>query len=312
MQAQPKYPPYLSDAALIHQGKVRDTYALECYPDLLLMVATDRISTHDVVHVSMVPGKGQVLTAMTVYWSKYVFPDIPTHIVAYGKKIYEYLPRDQTYPDDLHLRAIVVQRVDMMPFELIFRARMAGSLWNKFYSQGKPDPYGLVLPPGLHLMDRLEPPVFTPTEKSETDDPVNADFMRSRDSRYDEAIALARRAYDEGRNRAAVSGIEIIDAKFEVGFDQDSNPILADEWMTGDCARFVESRDICVGAEPPWMDKELFRQDAMRQWTRGGVVKGTPLVFSDEVIAGGMRAYRKIFEMLSGFGLEEFQQSQFC
>ena len=312
MQAQPKYPPYLSDATLIYQGKVRDTYALEDYPDLLLMVATDRISTHDVVHRSTVPQKGQFLTAMTVYWSQFVFPDIPTHIVAYGKKIYDYLPRDQAYPDDLHLRAIVVQRVEMMPFELIFRARMAGSLWNKFYSQGKSNPYGLVLPSGLHLMDRLEPPVFTPTEKSETDDPVNADFIRDQDSRYDGAIELAQWAYDEGRSHAAVYGIEIIDAKFEVGFDQNGNPILADEWMTGDCSRFVRSEDIFVGTEPPWMDKELFRQDAMRQWIRGGVAKGTPLVFPDEVIAGGMGAYRKVFEVLSGFTFEEFQQSQFC
>ena len=312
MQAQPKYPPYLSDATLIHQGKVRDTYALEGYPDLLLMVATDRISTHDVVHRSTVPQKGQFLTAMTVYWSQFVFPDIPTHIVAYGKKIYDYLPRDQAYPDDLHLRAIVVQRVEMMPFELIFRARMAGSLWNKFYSQGKSNPYGLVLPSGLHLMDRLEPPVFTPTDKSDTDDPVNADFMRSQDSRYDGAIALARRAYDEGRSHAAVFGIAIIDATFEVGFDRDGKPLLGDEWMTGDCSRFVRSTDICLGAEPPWMDKELFRQDAMRQWIRGGVAKGTPLVFPDEVIAGGMGAYRKVFEWLSGFELEELQQSRFC
>jgi phosphoribosylaminoimidazole-succinocarboxamide synthase len=312
MQAQPKYPPYLSDATLIHQGKVRDTYALESYPDLLLMVATDRISTHDVVHLSTVPQKGQFLTAMPVYWSRFVFPNIRTHIVAYGKEIYEYLPRHQSYPDDLHLRSIVVQRVEMMPFELIFRARMAGSLWNKFYSQGKPNPYGLVLPPGLHLMDRFDTPVFTPTEKSETDDPVNADFIRNQDSRYDGAIALACRAYDEGRSHAAVFEVEIIDAKFEVGFDQDGNPILSDEWMTGDCSRFVRSTDIRVGAEPPWMDKEIFRQDAMRQWTRCGIAKGTPLVFPDAVIAGGMQAYRKVFETLSGFGLEEFQQSQFC
>lgn len=309
MHAKPKYTPYLSGLDLIHQGKVRDTYAL-ANPDLLLMVATDRISTHDVVHLSLVPEKGQILTAMTVFWSLYIFPDIRTHIVTFGKRIYEYLPRNQSYPDDLHLRAIVVRRVEVMPFELIFRARMAGSLWRKFYSQGKPNPYGLVLPPGLHLMDRLDPPVFTPTEKSDTDDPVDASVL-TQDDRYEDAIALARQVYDAGRIHASSCCIEIIDTKFEVGFDSDGGVLLADEWLTGDCSRFVRFEDVRFGIEPPWLDKELFRQDTVRQWRRPETPRGTPLIFPDEVIAGGMRAYRDVLEDLSGFTLKQLQQKLF-
>lgn len=311
MQTKPKFPPAVPSLAeyLLHQGKVRDTYRLED-PELLLMVATDRISTHDVVHESIVPLKGQILTAMTVFWWREVFEGIPTHLVAFGKKVYDCLSYDQSYPIsyqmDLHLRALVVRRLDVVPYELICRGRMSGSLWKKFYSQGRENPYGLALPPGLQLMSPLDPPIFTPTEKSETDDPVLADMVRQQ---HPAAVALAERAYQQGREYALARGISIIDTKSEVGVGADGNLYLGDEWLTGDCSRFVRSDDIQIGVEPPWMDKEVFRQDAVRQW--GGKTTGNPLVFPDEVVKAGMRAYHEVFETLAGSSLEAYQAQHF-
>ncbi len=307
MQTHLKHPPYLDNLELWHQGKVRDTYVIPDHPDKLLVVATDRISTHDVVHHNAVPGKGEILTAMTVFWQHCVFRNIPTHIVVFGRDIYEYLPKDRVYPDNLHLRSIVVRKLEMIPFELIFRVRMAGSLW-RAYREGKPNPYGLVLPDGMQLMDQFAEPVFTPTEKSETDDPV-ASTLLTEDARYQGAVALALRAYNQGRLYAYGQGIEIIDAKFEVGLDADGNPVLADEWLTGDCGRFVRSSDIRIGKEPPWMDKEIFRQEAALQWGPDG--KKYPLVFPEEVVVAGTAAYREVFALPSRSTLEEFHQAYF-
>lgn len=307
MQTSAKYQPYLNNLPLFHQGKVRDTYELPDHPDMLLVVATDRLSTHNVVHESDVPGKGAILTAMTVFWQTNVFQDIPTHIVAFGKGINQYRPKDRSYPDDLHLRAIVVRRLQMVPFELIFRERMVGSLWGEYYCQGKPNPYSLVLPDGMRLMDQFAEPIFTPTEKSKTDDPVPS-VRLTEDPRYQPAVALARRAYDQARLYASARGIDIIDGKFEVGWGSDGRPVLADEWVTVDCARFVRSEDIRQGCEPPFMDKEIFRQDAARQWA--GEEK-CPLVFPEAVITAGVAACNQVFETLSGRTLTRFHSLYF-
>lgn len=306
MQTKPKFPPYLNNLPLLHQGKVRDTYSIPGHPNLLLMVATDRISTHDVVHQSPVPKKGEFLTAMTVFWLREVFEGIPTHMVASGRKVFDHLQKDWSCPVDLHLRAIAVRRLEMVPYELIFRARMAGSLLKNFYSRGVENPYGLELPSGLQLMSPLDPPIFTPTEKSETDDPVSADMVRRR---YPGAVVLADQAYQQGREYALTKGISIIDTKCEVGMDVDGILSLGDEWLTGDCSRFVRTDDIELGQEPPWMDKEVFRQDAVRQW--GGKTKGSPLIFSNKVIEAGISTYREAFETLTGSSLERFQAQHF-
>ncbi len=303
MQTKPKFLPYLDNLPLLYQGKVRDTHQLED-PNLLLMVATDRISTNNVVHESIVPLKGQILTATTVFWS--VKLPTPTHVVAFGRAIYDYLPKDRTYPVDLHLRALVVRKLEMVPYELIFRARMSGSLWKEFYNQGRENPYGLALPSGLQLMSPLDPPIFTPTEKSATDDPAWADFVWGK---YSEAVRLAQLAYESGREYAFDRGIEIIDTKIEVGMGMDGTLYLADEFLTGDSSRFARSANIQIGVEPPYMDKEGFRRNAGQQW--GGKTTGDPLVFPDEVIRAGMQAYREVFETLTGSSLEAYQAQHF-
>jgi len=288
----------------IHQGKVRDTFPT-IVPGALLLAATDRISTHDVVHKRPVPLKGQILTALSVFWSnKLCGGDLPSHLIATGRDIYDFLP-DQPYPDDLHLRATVVKKLDMLPFELIFRRRMAGSLWSKYYSQGIPNPYGLDLPEGLAFMSPLEPAIFTPTDKSETDDPVRSRII---EMVYPRHVAAAWELYSRGIRftRERGTGIEIIDTKLEVGIDQYGTVCIGDEILTPDSSRFVQSADIEIGKEPPWADKQIVRNEAERLW--GGKKKGPPLTFSDEIIDRTTETYLRIFRQLTGMSLGEFQQ----
>lgn len=293
--------PYVDNLPLIHQGKVRDTYQTTV-PGTLLMVATDAISTHNVAHLSSIPRKGQILTALSIFWAREVFPDIHTHILECGEGIYDYLPRDRMYPKDLHLRGIIVRELDMAPYEFIFRARMAGSLW-KSYSKGLGNPYGLDLPEGLMLMSPFREPIFTPTDKSATDDPEESAVV---EDRYPEHAALTREVYRRGREFALSRGVDIIDFKAEAGIDNDGLICLGDEWLNGDCCRFVLKGDIDIGHEPPWADKEIFRQNAVEQW---GGPKGPPLQFPGPVIREGIHAYREIFRMLTNYSLEAYQET---
>lgn len=288
----------------IHQGKVRDTFQT-VVPGALLLVATDRISTHNVVHESIIPLKGQVLTALSVFWAHELCDNnsFPHHIIASGEEIYDFLPAGRSYPEDLHLRAIVVKKLRMAPIEFIFRRRMAGSLWSECYSQGIPNPYGLDLPEGLKFMSPLEPEIFTPTDKSETDDPLNASAVRSA---YEWHVDLAETLYRKGVEYALRRGIEVIDTKIEIGVDQYGDACIGDEILTPDSSRFVQSADIKVGEEPPWADKQIVRKEAERLW--GGKKKGSPLTFSDEIIDRTTETYLRIFRQLTGMSLGGFQE----
>lgn len=295
--------PYVNCLDLAHQGKVRDMYFIPVHDKLRLMVATDAISTHNIIHKNMIPGKGYVLTALSIFFALKVIPtNIDNHIVAFGKKIYDYLPKDRTYPEDFHLRAVVIKVLKMVYVEFIWRMYMAGSLWKKYYSKGKPNPYGLLLPDDLLLMSRFKNPIFTPTDKSENDDPLDSEQVKKDCT---EAAALSLAVYNAGREHANRCGIEIIDFKCEVGRDEDGAMKLGDEWLNGDCCRFVEKDKIILGQNPPWMDKEIFRKAAEEQW--GGEIKA-PIEFSTEVVKKGSKGYYKSFEILSGQSLEQFQK----
>lgn len=295
-----KFKPAVPGLECVHQGKARDTFAIPGHPELLLVVATDRVSTHNVVHKSIIPMKGCALTALTVFWMKSQLPGIKTHLMAFGSGIFKYLPR-QKYPDDLFLRALVIRKLDMIPVEFIFRSRMAGSLLKDYYQKGLPNPYGLELPPGLQLMSPFENTVFTPTDKSETDDPLNAIETMMR---FTSACQLALKVYEMGRAAALQRGIEIIDGKFEVGVDpENGRVVLGDECLTPDSCRFVRADGIVVGQEPAWLDKQYLRVAAERMWAGGKV----PLDFSPDVITETMRRYEAIVGALTGASLAGFQ-----
>ena len=276
--------------------------------EYLLIVATDRLSTHNIVHESLIPMKGQVLTALTVFWLTQIFPllGLRHHLVAYGKDIFDYLPgKPSDYPADLDLRAIVVERLSVLPIEFIFRGYMSGSFYDKYYSKGIVNPYGITLPTGLQLMSKLSSVIFTPTEKSETDDPLESASVLNR---WPEACELAYNAFYLTRMRLRGRGFEQIDGKYEIGVDSAGNFYVVDEIGTPDSCRFCSPKSIVVGSEPPWLDKQIARDAAVKIWGKG---PKRPLVFSADIIEGLSGTYLKMFAGITDFSLTRFHQNFF-
>jgi phosphoribosylaminoimidazole-succinocarboxamide synthase len=279
---------------LFHSGKVRDTYEIPEHPDLLLMVASDRLSTHNVVHESPVPGKGELLTALTLFWTFDVLRGFKTHLVAWGQEIYHYVPAlDRSMK--LHLRAFVVWRKRPEPIEFIYRRYLAGSL-AEACKRGE-DPYDLHLAADLPRMHRFDEPVFTPTEKSDADDPTSPAGV---EREYPASSEVTSLAFESIEKHLASKDITLIDAKFEA-----DGAVLVDEWGTGDCCRLAWTTYIVPGEDPPWLDKEDFRKEAMRMWDGG---KKVPLRFSDEAIRRGISRYKEAFVAITDQHLFAFQR----
>lgn len=276
-----------------HSGKVRDTYEIPGFPEYLLMVASDRISTHNVKHLSLIPSKGALLNAQTIYWWQAHLADLKTHIAFFGKAIYDPLPEGE-YPSDLHHRAVVVHRRTPDLREFIWRDYLAGSLLEA-YRRGE-DPYELALAHGLPKMHRFRTALFTPTRKSEKDEPVRPRFVRRN---YPLGTELTKTVFHRMSQHLESRGITLIDGKFEVSGD-----MLIDEWGTGDCCRMAWTRDVQEGEEPPWLDKEYFRQAAVRAWGEGPRM---PVAFTPHDIEQGVRRYHEAFEAITQMSLGDFQ-----
>lgn len=299
-------PPELFPLQHVHSGKVRDTYTRLTldFPELLLPVSSDRLSTHNIVHLSEILGKGEILTAQTHFWSVALSKiNIETHIYASGKNIEGSLP-EGLHGRGLHLRSFVVRKLAVPRVEFIYRNHLVGSLW-EYYKNGL-DPYGLKLPKGLKYMHRFKRPVFTPTQKSENDEPMNADEVRAK---YPDEYAFVRKifvfmsSYLEGRK------VRLIDSKYKVGHDENGKLLLADEFGTSDSSRFSSVREaekaMNLHTDPAWLDKQVFREYAQKKW-KGG--KKFPLEFSPDVIEKGIERYHRAFKLITGETLESYQK----
>lgn len=305
------FSPILTTLKLVHMGKVRETYELPVKADghsvsePLLMVASDRISTHNVVHKSVIPKKGEVLTALTWHWVMlFEKLGISHHVIAIGDEIYKYLPGNkEDYPEDLYLRSMVVQKLDMIPVEFVHRRHLTGSLLSAYMKSE--DPYGLRLSPGLQRMHRFENVIFTPTDKSETDDPLRADEVSES---YPRATSISRSVFEEIEADLGKQGIALIDTKLELGFDENGMVVVGDEIVTPDSSRFTGLDDVKLGVDPPWLDKQPIRDEAERMWAGGGKV---PLVFPNKVIIQAKERYVHVCEIITRMSLRDFQQSHF-
>lgn len=276
-----------------HSGKACDTYEIPHQPRLLLPVRSDRLSTHNIVHLSVVPGKGELLTALSVFWHRHGIA--PTHLVAAGAQLWKYLP-SYKFAHELSYRGLVVQRRVPHPVEFIWRRHLTGSLEKALRLDN--DPYGLNLARNLPKMHRFDKPIFTPTQKSVDDEPMlSADVLQ----KYPRASGLTYKAFIKMEQHLASVGITLMDAKFEA-----DEEMLVDEFGTGDCCRMALTSKLREGEDPPWLDKEVFRVDAMRQWRGGPKV---PLTFSDEVLKKGTQRYHEAFERITGQTLTDFQRN---
>jgi phosphoribosylaminoimidazole-succinocarboxamide synthase len=241
----------------IHQGKVRDVYAID--EARLLIVATDRLSAFDVVLPDPIPGKGEVLTRISNFWFERTRGIIDNHLLA--DPLASVLP-SQADIAGLERRSVVTRRLRPLPIEAVVRGYIIGSGWKDYCASGEIS--GIGLPSGLQLADRLPEPIFTPATKAakgEHDENIslataagligNDLATRVRDT----ALALYRAAADHARTR----GIIVADTKFEFGLDDDGRLYLIDEALTPDSSRFWPARSYRPGISPPSFDKQFVR-----------------------------------------------------
>jgi phosphoribosylaminoimidazole-succinocarboxamide synthase len=277
-------------AALNHlsSGKVRDIYAVG--EDRLLLVASDRISTYDVVHPTPIPDKGKLLTGLTAFWLDRTGEVCPNHLISFTE-----------VPEDFRGRAMLVERLEMVPVECVVRGYITGSGWKDYQSSGAV--CGIELPAGLRESEQLPEPIFTPATKAEVGDhDENVDFDRAAEIVGDrELLEQLRRLsiaiYELGAAHARKRGIILADTKFEFGRRPDGTIVLGDEVMTPDSSRFWPAEGYEPGRGQPSFDKQY-----VRDWAAGsGWDKSPPApALPDDVIERTRSLYVDAYERITG------------
>lgn len=279
----------LSSRKLLASGKVREIYDWDA--DRLMMVASDRISTYDVVHPTPIPGKGKVLTGLSVFWFERTGEIVDNHLISY---------RDEV-PEEVRGRALLVKRLEMFPVECVVRGYITGSGWKDYQRTGSV--CGIELPPGLSESEQLPEPIFTPATKAEVGDhDENVDFDRAAELLGDRPLLeelrrLSLALYSYGAEHARSRGIILADTKFEFGRDKNGRIVLADEVLTPDSSRFWPADGYAPGTSQPSFDKQF-----VRDWAAGsGWDKTAPApALPDDVIDGTRRRYEEAYERVSG------------
>lgn len=257
---------------LLARGKVRDNYAVG--DDRILMVATDRLSAFDVVMSEPIPGKGELLTQMALFWFGHLQHIIPNHLTGDD-------PESVVAPDEraqVRGRSMLVKRLKGLPIEAVVRGYLAGSGWSEY--QQSQSVCGVKLPAGLKNAGKLPEPIFTPATKAEIGEhDENISFERMCGIVGAEMAAKVRdtavRLYSTAAEIALKKGIIIADTKFEFGLDERGELVLMDEVLTPDSSRFwpVEGYEAAFreGRNPPSYDKQF-----VRDWLEQATVDGKP------------------------------------
>jgi phosphoribosylaminoimidazole-succinocarboxamide synthase len=241
----------------IHQGKVRDIYAVD--EQHMLIVTTDRLSAFDVVMPDPIPGKGRVLTQISNFWFARTRHIVPNHLADY--------PLARAVPDaaeraPLEERSIVVRRLRALPIEAVVRGYLIGSGWKDYRQTGAV--CGIALPAGLRQADRLPEPIFTPATKAELgahDENIPYERVVTLIGRglAEQVRATALALYAFAVEHALARGIIIADTKFEFGVDEAGRLTLIDEALTPDSSRFWPADTYRPGSSPPSFDKQYVR-----------------------------------------------------
>jgi len=289
---------------LVHSGKVRELY--EVGDDMLLMVASDRISAFDVVMAENIPNKGRVLTAMTAYWIEELADLAPSHLVTADPAAMPVAAQDLVGPDGAPAagRAMLVRRADMLPIECIVRGYLAGSGYQEYVETQRV--HGMALPAGLRQADRLPEPMFTPSTKATEGHDVNISFDAAADLIGSEAASAARDLCIEAYRRAAAAaerqGIIVADTKFELGFI-DGRLAICDEVLTPDSSRFWPADAWQPGINPPSFDKQ-----PVRDWLEasGWDKQPPPPPLDPEVVRTTAERYATAYERICGRRLSDW------
>ena len=277
----------MSEATHVGSGKVRELYALD--DDRLLLVASDRISTFDVVLPTEIPDKGRVLTGLSGYWFARTQNVVSNHPLA--------LREDG--------RSTVCKRLEMLPIECVVRGYLSGSGWKDYLATGSV--CGHRLPEGLLESQQLPRPIFTPATKAQTGHDENIDRAAAielvGEERYDEAEATALALYELVSEHARERGIILADTKLEFGVDEQGGLVLGDEAFTPDSSRFWPAEGYRAGSTPPSFDKQFVR-DYCESLGWDKTYPGPEL--PDDVVEGTRSRYVEAFERLTGLSFDSY------
>ena len=274
-------------AAHVGSGKVRELYALD--DDRLLLVASDRISTFDVVLPTEIPDKGRVLTGLSGFWFARTQHIVPNHLLAL---------RDDA-------RSTECKRLEMLPIECVVRGYLSGSGWKDYRATGATS--GHVLPEGLTESAKLHEPIFTPATKAQEGHDENIDARQAAELVGEERFAEVERAalelYRFASEYAAERGIIIADTKFEFGLDEDGRLVLGDEALTPDSSRFWPADEYTPGGAQPSFDKQFVRDYCETLgWDKTAPGPELP----DDVVAGTRARYVEAFERITGISFDDY------
>jgi len=284
----------LGATTLLGRGKVRDLYAVG---DALLLVATDRISAFDHVLGTGIPGKGKILTQISLFWFDLLKDLVPNHLIT--AEVSQFPAALQPYADQLQGRSMLVKRATMFPVECVVRGYLAGSGLKEYRQTGTV--CGIPLPSGLEDGSRLPEPLFTPSTKSQDgahDENISFAAVEAEVGTADaaELRRLTLAIYRQAAAHAESRGLILADTKFEFGKTAEGI-ILADEVLTPDSSRFWESAAWKPGGAQPSFDKQFVRDylESIR-WNKQAPAPGLP----DEVVERTQGKYLEAFRRLTG------------
>jgi len=275
--------------AAVHlgSGKVRELYALD--DERLLLVASDRISTFDVILPTEIPDKGRVLTGLSAFWFARTGDIVPNHLLA--------LRGDG--------RSLECRRLEMLPVEVVVRGYLSGSGWKDYRETGSV--CGHALPAGLVESDRLPQPIVTPATKAVSGHDENIDAHAAAElvgaERWTEVESVALALYAFASRHAEARGIILADTKFELGLDQAGTLVLGDEALTPDSSRFWPADGYAPGGPQPSYDKQYVRDYCESLgWDKTSPGPEVPA----DVVAGTRARYVEAFELLTGLAFEAY------
>ncbi|MDB5810624.1 MAG: purC 1 [Betaproteobacteria bacterium] len=293
MSAATLFESNLKSLNFLHRGKVRDIYAVG--DDKLLVIQSDRLSAFDVILPDPIPGKGEVLTAMSNWWFKKLGHVIPNHLTGIAPETV--VAADER--DTVAGRAMVVRKFKPLMIEAVVRGYIIGSGWKDYQKTGMV--CGIKLPPGLKEAEKLPEVIFTPATKA----PAG---QHDENISYEEAEKIvgaqlaaqvrkiAVQLYSEAAEYAKTKGIIIADTKFEFGVDDSGKLFLIDEILTPDSSRFWPAAEYKTGMSPPSFDKQIVRNWLETQpWNKKHPAPNLP----PEVLANTTAKYREVLRLLT-------------
>ena len=284
----------------VYSGKVRELYESAEHPGKVLMVATDRVSAFDHVLEPGIPGKGALLTELSLWWFAQ-FPDVPNHLSGTGRVgMFETTPgSESTEPDAKLNNAMIVRKLNMYPIECVVRGYLSGSGWIEY--QATQSVCGVPLPAGLSDGDRLPEPIYTPAFKAEQGEhDENITFERTVEL-VGEPIANGLRdasleVFARASAIAEARGIILADTKFEWGEDPATGALtLGDEVLTSDSSRYWDAAAYETGDRTASFDKQIVRNWLLANWDR----QGTPPTLPQEIVEQTAARYRELIERLT-------------